>query len=147
MAMTPTHLATGMAIGAIFSNPVISIPIAFLSHFVFDLYPEWGNEDKEVDKVDIATVAIEIALGLAAVNVLFLCHSWEMWVCAAAANFVDGWDFIYKKIKGSKMWFCHGGPFPVRVPSWCGMAMRPLQTAFLDFGYVGLLLALILKLK
>ena len=92
-----------MAIGIVFKNPFVSIPVAFLSHFLFDLYPEWGNSDKKIDDKDIATIAIEINLGITAVAVLFQCHRWELWICAIAANFVDAWDFVYKKIKGYKM--------------------------------------------
>lgn len=147
MAMTPMHIATGMAVGVVFKNPLISIPIAFTSHFLFDLYPEWGNKDKKINTIDVISIFIEIVLGLATVYVLFLTKNWILYACAFAANFVDLWDFICKKITGKKMWFCHGGNFPFKINGWPFGEMMPLQTAFLDASIISLILCMIVLFK
>jgi hypothetical protein len=36
------HVATGAVIGLTISNPVIALPLAFLSHFVLDAAPHFG---------------------------------------------------------------------------------------------------------
>lgn len=42
MLLTP-HTAVGIAIGAAIHNPVVAIPLAFLSHFGLDLIPHWDD--------------------------------------------------------------------------------------------------------
>jgi len=37
-----SHVAVGAAIASKIPNPFISIPLAFLSHFVFDFVPHWN---------------------------------------------------------------------------------------------------------
>lgn len=45
--MTATnHVATGMVIGSIISLPIISLPLAFLSHFALDSLPHFDADDK-----------------------------------------------------------------------------------------------------
>ncbi len=41
MLETP-HVALGAAIAVAIPNPLISIPLAFLSHFVLDMTPHWN---------------------------------------------------------------------------------------------------------
>jgi hypothetical protein len=146
MAMTPTHVAVGMSIGLLVPNPAVSIPLAFVSHFLFDLYPEWGNSDKKVDRVDVACVLVEIFLGLYTVATLWTLGRWELWACAVAANLVDLCDFILERAVGRKVWFCHGGHFPLRV-AWPSLAMNPWQTALLDAGFVIIMSGLALKIS
>jgi hypothetical protein len=40
--LTP-HVAVGIAIGAALPNPVISVPLAFLSHYLLDMVPHWDD--------------------------------------------------------------------------------------------------------
>lgn len=40
--LTTTHLMVGATLSTIFPNPLISFPLAFLSHFVIDLIPHWN---------------------------------------------------------------------------------------------------------
>lgn len=42
MLLTP-HTAVGIAIGAAVHNPVLAIPLAFLSHFGLDWIPHWDD--------------------------------------------------------------------------------------------------------
>lgn len=41
MLETP-HVALGAAIAIAIPNPIISIPLAFLSHFILDMTPHWN---------------------------------------------------------------------------------------------------------
>ena len=42
MLLTP-HTAAGIAIGAAVHNPILAIPLAFLSHFGLDWIPHWDD--------------------------------------------------------------------------------------------------------
>ncbi len=37
------HIVTGGIIGALLPQPLLAIPLAFLSHFVLDILPHWGD--------------------------------------------------------------------------------------------------------
>lgn len=41
MLETP-HVALGIAIAAAVPNPIVSIPLAFASHFILDMVPHWN---------------------------------------------------------------------------------------------------------
>ena len=71
MLETP-HVAVGAAIASQIPNPLISIPLAFASHFVLELVPHWNphlnTELKRFGKVtDKSTkiVAIDVVLSIA----------------------------------------------------------------------------------
>lgn len=42
MLLTP-HVVAGVAIGSAIHNPVLAIPLAFLSHFFLDAVPHWDD--------------------------------------------------------------------------------------------------------
>ena len=42
MLLTP-HTVVGIALGAALPNPIISIPLSFLSHFALDMIPHWDD--------------------------------------------------------------------------------------------------------
>ena len=42
MFLTP-HVAVAVAIAAVLPNPILAIPLAFLSHFVLDMLPHWDD--------------------------------------------------------------------------------------------------------
>jgi hypothetical protein len=37
------HIVTGGIIGALVPQPLVAIPLAFLSHFILDMLPHWGD--------------------------------------------------------------------------------------------------------
>lgn len=44
--MTATnHYLTGVAIATIVPNPIIALPLAFISHFILDVLPHFGDKD------------------------------------------------------------------------------------------------------
>jgi hypothetical protein len=136
MSMTPLHMSVGIAIAKLIPNPWIAIPLAFLSHFFLDLYPEWypkqGPSKQEVrdsflGKFSISKyceiikkilqpfgwkektlIIVEFLFGLFVIFSLFHTNSWLMVACAIAANFQDITEFLYGLFsKGEKFWFCH----------------------------------------
>lgn len=49
MLLTP-HTFAGIAIAALISNPIVAVPLAFISHFILDKTPHWdfySNTQKE----------------------------------------------------------------------------------------------------
>jgi len=74
MLETP-HVVVGSAIGAKIPNPYISLPLAFLSHFVLERVPHWnphlntekekfGKITKRTTKIVIADATLALALGI-----------------------------------------------------------------------------------
>lgn len=72
MLETP-HVALGIAIAVAVPNPLISIPLAFASHFILDMTPHWNphlnTEMKKHGRLTNPTLLI-IALDLACAIVL-----------------------------------------------------------------------------
>ncbi|WKZ25697.1 MAG: hypothetical protein QY322_00060 [bacterium] len=72
MLETP-HVALGTAIAVAIPNPLISIPLAFASHFLLDMTPHWNphlnTETKKYGKLTNKTLLI-IGLDLACATVL-----------------------------------------------------------------------------
>lgn len=146
MAMTPLHAAIGIGIVTLIPNPFISLPLAFLSHFLVDLYPEWYNKDQKLDLKEIIMGVIEALLFFLICFVVYQKMDIFLVLGAFLANLPDVWDAIYPKFsKRKSFWFCHPeGWFPFKVQHWQEFGMRPLQTAALDSIFVVLICFLIL---
>lgn len=72
--LTSVHLLTGAAIGKLTGNVYLTIPAAFLFHYILDAIPHYNQKPvldfKEqglmgANKIDLAVKALEPALGLA----------------------------------------------------------------------------------
>lgn len=70
MLETP-HVALGLAIAVAIPNPLISIPLAFASHFALDMVPHWNphinTEMKKYGKLTNPTlfiIAVDLAIAL-----------------------------------------------------------------------------------
>ena len=70
MLETP-HVALGVAIAVAIPNPLISIPLAFASHFALDMVPHWNphinTEMKKYGKLtnpSLFIIAVDLALAL-----------------------------------------------------------------------------------
>ncbi len=72
MLETP-HVAVGIAIAAAIPNPLISIPLAFMSHFILDMTPHWNphlnSETKRYGQLTNSTLLI-IGFDLACAAIL-----------------------------------------------------------------------------
>jgi len=59
--MTATaHALIGASLAAKFSNPLLGIPLAILSHFIFDIIPHWdlgtNHRNKSMTRLRIEAV-------------------------------------------------------------------------------------------
>lgn len=84
------HMATGAIIGAAINSPIIAMPVAFLSHFLLDILPHYGNDhNSKRFRILIAADAILvvfIVLGL----LIAQPHKWlSMLVCGLLAMSPD----------------------------------------------------------
>lgn len=82
MLLTP-HTAVGIAIGAAIPNPIISVPLSFLSHFALDLVPHWDNlglGEIAHSSRPLKTRAFKLMLldGLTALSLLLFFLYWAM---------------------------------------------------------------------
>lgn len=77
--LTTTHLITGAVIGKVTGNVYLTIPAAFLSHYLLDVIPHYcpppvrgylQNGLRRCDKIDLLLKGFEPVVGLAVVCVV-----------------------------------------------------------------------------
>jgi len=68
------HAVVGAAIATLISNPVVSLPVALVSHFVCDKVPHWDvMTDKNKTKTQILFQStLDVLLGFALVGLIFI---------------------------------------------------------------------------
>ncbi|MBI3559203.1 hypothetical protein HY085_02300 [Candidatus Gottesmanbacteria bacterium] len=68
------HAVVGAAIATLIPNPVVSLPVALVSHFVCDKIPHWDvMTDKNKTKTQILfQSALDVLLGFALVGLIFI---------------------------------------------------------------------------
>jgi hypothetical protein len=89
--MTTNHVLTGTLIGLTIHTPALALPIAFVSHFILDVLPHYGDSDhigkkfKMVLSLDILVASLVlIAMGI------FRPMYWQLGVlCAVIAASPD----------------------------------------------------------
>jgi len=74
------HTLAGIAIAASVPNPIISIPLSIIMHFVGDMIPHWDLYDKRTDErtgwVDLG-IMLDLVLGVA-FGIFFTLYS--LWI-------------------------------------------------------------------
>lgn len=87
--MTATnHALAGATLGLLVQNPLVALPVAFLSHFVLDAIPHYGPGRNNIgDKSFARMLSVDALLCLLLVTALFLLHPMN-WALAAACAFV-----------------------------------------------------------
>jgi len=107
--MTATgHAVIGVAIAAVFPNPVVAIPIALLSHIAADAFPHWDagtNRSKKPGERFVREAFLDLGLSYAITFVLitFLFPETSLayaYVIVIAAQFLD-WasaPYVFLKI-------------------------------------------------
>lgn len=72
--LTTPHLLVGAAIGSQFDNPYLMVPTAVASHFLLDSIPHLMGivEVHDLDKKDLAFVAVDVVLGVSLVYIFAL---------------------------------------------------------------------------
>lgn len=94
MLETP-HVIVGAAIAAKITNPLLSIPLAFGSHFILDMVPHWNphinTELKNNGKVSKQSISIIVGdLVLAGASALAIAHSFSTGNANMAYIFAGG---------------------------------------------------------
>ena len=82
MFLTP-HVVAGVAIGSAIYNPVLAIPLAFLSHFFLDAVPHWDNIglgllEKYYKRVSAKTFRIILLDALVALSFVLFFVYWSL---------------------------------------------------------------------
>ena len=72
MLETP-HALVGMVIAAAIPNPLVSLPLALLSHFVVDMLPHW-NWEPDTRPLSLLGIILDLIL-LEILTVYFVAHS------------------------------------------------------------------------
>ena len=76
------HTLTGMVIVAVFSNPVVALPLAFLAHFILDALPHYGNRSSATKSLEglkyVLPIDMLIALALLVGVVVLQPENWEL---------------------------------------------------------------------
>lgn len=145
MANTPMHAAVGMTLVKLLPA-WLGLPLAFLSHFALDLYPEATGikPNNAFKKKNLFFTIVQILLVLLVIAVCVVKGSWLYVVAALLANLPDMWDAVNALLKRPKFWYVHDGNFPCKVNGWQEFAMRPWKNAVLDLIFVGFLLLLLM---
>lgn len=131
--MTATnHALTGAVIGLVIGQPLLALPIAFLSHFVCDALPHFGSNETDNDKwvksLSFETILIvDTSLCVILVGVLAVTHPlhWQLAaVCAFVAASPDLFSInYYLKVKMGKKWRPN---LYSRFASWIQWFERPI---------------------
>lgn len=68
------HAIVGAAIGTILPNPLLSIPLAFLSHFVGDKLPHWDvmTDKNKTKKQVLVQSALDVIFSFALVALIYV---------------------------------------------------------------------------
>lgn len=144
MLSTP-HLLVGAAIVKIVPNPVISLPLAFLSHFVLDSIPHWdGSPKAPFSRKIFGGIFLDYAFGASLVFVLT--NSYEnqyfLWLGAFLGTLPD---FILGSYKHLESFF--SGFAIVRVPNEFHLAIQrnlPLVNGLLTSTLISFIAVIIL---
>jgi hypothetical protein len=91
------HGMTGAVIALTLKNPLLAVPVSFVSHFLQDMVPHYdysagkNGENLFKRKFNIMlTVDFLLALGVMVIlAIMFPSHKWIIWACMAAAASPD----------------------------------------------------------
>ena len=114
MLSTP-HLLVGAAIVKVIPNPVISLPLAFASHFVLDSIPHWdGSPKAPFNKKLIGGIIVDYAFGASLVFLLTsgLANQELIWLGAFLGTLPDFLTGTYKHLEAY-----FSGIYLIRIPN------------------------------
>jgi hypothetical protein len=85
------HALTGATIGVLIGEPLIAVPLAFVSHYICDMIPHYGTaiaEEKELNSVQFRVLLfLDFCLCVLLVVILAL-YKPQFWILAAVCAFV-----------------------------------------------------------
>jgi hypothetical protein len=129
--MTGTnHGMTGAVIALLVKEPLLAVPLSFVSHFVCDSIPHAGlaADDKLFDKKFNITLGCDFLFALvmmAVLGILFPAQKWLVWACMVAAASPDlmwaYYELYIEKLKNKKPQF---GPL-ARFHIWIQWSETP----------------------
>lgn len=95
--MTGTnHALTGAYIAGAIGNPLIFVPVAFVSHFVLDSLPHFGEAFGKRKKLSKAVWVVDFTLLLIGLAILLVTSNWLLILGALAAISPDlAWIFRF----------------------------------------------------
>lgn len=100
--MTATsHAITGAAIGLIIQEPVLALPLAFVSHFICDMLPHFGfhtfEERRKYAKWFHLSLKVDaLLLALLFASLIYFGASWVVIIAAILAGSPDfAWAYRY----------------------------------------------------
>src|SRR5258708_2448951 len=145
MLETP-HVAIAAAIASKIPNPLISIPLAFVSHFILDMTPHWNPHiNREIKKfgkptkqsVNIIRVDSLLALGLGtavAIHALPDTHQFiNIMVCSFVAVLPDvveaPYYFLRKKDLVIEKWITWQKSIQADAEPWIGLTTQVVIVA------------------
>jgi hypothetical protein len=100
------HVATGAAISTLIANPLMSVPIAFGSHFALDAIPHWHDIvrgesfTKRTYKISTADFVVSIAL---TIFILVKTSNPNLLYGIIAASIMDS-DAVWYPLAASRGW-------------------------------------------
>jgi len=147
--MTATnHALSGALIGAVITQPLLAIPLAFASHFILDAIPHFGlddiggHTDKKNVKLFHKILLVDTLLLLAVFVWLYsIGASWLVFVCAIVAgspDFVWAYRYIFQEKFGKEK---------PRPKNWLNGMHAKIQTQTLSGGFVEASFAVIFALS
>lgn len=96
--MTATnHALTGALIGLAIHQPVIAVPVAFISHYILDALPHSGGLIKVGSKQFRYYLLVEAALCFLIVLALYISQPSYWWLGAICAFVAASPDFMWMK--------------------------------------------------
>ena len=139
--ISTNHVLGGTAIALAVKQPALAVPLAFLSHFVFDATPHWNYGDKPGTKLWWKIwIADAIGSGLV-IGLLALAapdYAWAIILGGISAELPDFFWVYYLKAGKPQWWF-------FRFHSWIQWSETP-RGLYFELGYFTLLIAINLAL-
>ncbi len=148
MANTTLHAAIGMGIITAIPNPYIGVPLALISHFALDRYPEWYPSDgwkrfifspypfKTKEWLfawgQLLLSSIIISTVIESTNWLYLL------LAGIAANIPDITELLWSFFGKRKLWFCHKS-------GYCSGKLPISSNLILDTVFILIICGLVLK--
>jgi F0F1-type ATP synthase assembly protein I len=96
------HFVTGAIIALVVGEPLAALPLAFLSHFVLDTLPHYGEREAEDEytrsRLSWSIVIIDAALGVS-FAVWLLANQYFLLLAGALAAFLPDVVWMYRLVR------------------------------------------------
>lgn len=137
------HVLTGEAIALAVKRTIIAVPLAFLSHFVVDAIPHFGNVPFYTPGNPVFPFIVVADVLLAIASVFIVCHyaknkTWHIVACSIAAALPDAFWALYYAQGEPSSWFYN---FHQNI-QWCEQPFGIIT----ELAYTALLIWIIVKI-